>query len=84
MIKNKIKKMGKNLLQYLGVFLGALALVTIGLFGAALLLAFPVMWLWNWVVVDIFQLPVIGYWESFALYTLFGILFKSIPASNKG
>jgi len=75
--------MGKKLLDFLGLFLGALALVTIGLFGAALLLAFPVMWLWNWVVVDIFQLPVISYWESFALYTLFGILFKSIPASKR-
>lgn len=75
--------MRKNLLQYLGVFLGALALVTIGLFGAALLLAFPVMWLWNWGVVDIFQLPEIGYWQAFALYTLFSILFKSVPASKK-
>jgi len=75
--------MGKKLLDFLGLFLGALALVTIGLFGAALLLAFPVMWLWNWVVVDILQLPVISYWESFALYTLFGILFKSIPASKR-
>jgi hypothetical protein len=75
--------MRKNLLEYLGIFLGALTFVTIGLFGAALLLAFPVMWLWNWVVVDIFQLPEISYWESFALYTLFGILFKSVPTSKK-
>jgi hypothetical protein len=73
----------KKVLEFLGVFLGALVLVTIGLFGAALLLAFPVMWLWNWVIVDIFQLPEIGYWEAFALYTLFGILFKNIPTSNK-
>jgi hypothetical protein len=74
----------RSILEYLGVFLGALVFVTIGLFGAALLLAFPVMWLWNWVVVDIFQLPVISYWQAFGIYTLFGILFKNVPASNKG
>jgi len=69
--------------EFLGVFLTALVLITIGLFGAALLLAFPVMWLWNWVIVDIFQLPEIGYWKAFGIYTLFGILFKGVPTNNK-
>jgi|688.fasta_scaffold1033061_2 hypothetical protein len=75
--------MKKSILEILGVFLGALLVVTIALFGAGLLLAFPVMWLWNWVIVDIFQLPEIGYWQAFGLYTIFGILFKGAPTSKK-
>ena len=64
-------------------FLGVLVVVILGLFGAALILAFPVMWLWNWVIVDIFQLPEIGYWKAFGLYTLLGILFKSVPTNKQ-
>lgn len=35
------------------------------------------MWLWNWVAVDLFAAPVIGYWQAFGLEWLCSILFKS-------
>lgn len=34
------------------------------------------MWLWNWIAVDLFALPVIGYWQAFGLEWLCNILFK--------
>lgn len=33
------------------------------------------MWLWNWVAVDLFGAPVIGYWTAFGLQWLCHILF---------
>lgn len=49
---------------------------------ALLLLAFAfvigpllVMWLWNWVAVDLFAAPVIGFWEAFAMKWLCNLLF---------
>lgn len=36
------------------------------------------MWLWNWLAVDLFSLPVIGYWEAFGLEWLCQILFGRV------
>jgi uncharacterized membrane protein YeiH len=33
------------------------------------------MWLWNWVAVDLFGAPVIGYWTAFGLQWLRNLLF---------
>ena len=33
------------------------------------------MWLWNWIAVDLFGAPVIGYWTAFGLLWLCHILF---------
>lgn len=33
------------------------------------------MWLWNWIAVDLFGAPVIGYWTAFGLKWLANILF---------
>lgn len=35
------------------------------------------MWLWNIVVVALFELPVISYWQSCGLYIVSNILFKN-------
>lgn len=35
------------------------------------------MWLWNIVVVALFELPVISYWQSCGLYMVSNILFKN-------
>jgi len=35
------------------------------------------MWLWNWVGPQIFEVaPQVGYWQSFAVMIICGILFK--------
>tara|TARA_R110002074_G_scaffold119628_2_gene252879 strand:+ start:55 stop:261 length:207 start_codon:yes stop_codon:yes gene_type:complete len=46
--------------------------------GLGLLIAFPVMWLWNYVIPDIFGLSTIVFWQAFALYTLCNILAKGV------
>jgi hypothetical protein len=54
----------------------------LGVFGASLF----VMWLWNWVGVQILALPHITYWQSFGIFLLSNLLFKnnsSIIPSNK-
>lgn len=60
------------------VFLGVIAIAAV----MGLLIAFPVMWLWNWVVVDLFRTPVISYWQAYGLYLLCAILFKSSSSSS--
>lgn len=73
----------ESLFKSVGLIIGGLLLVVIALFGVALILAFPVMWLWNWVIVDIFQLPEIGYWKAFGLYLIFGVLFNNVGSNIK-
>jgi hypothetical protein len=52
--------------------------VGFGLIGAGLLFLFGlvVMWLWNWLMPDIFGLPELGYWQAWGLLILSTILFK--------
>ncbi len=44
-----------------------------------------VMLLWNWIAVDLFAAPFIGFWEAFALKWLCSLLFGSIAVvKNRG
>jgi len=43
----------------------------------SLLLAFPIMWLWNWLCVDLFHLPAITFWQAFGLNILIHMLWPS-------
>jgi hypothetical protein len=56
---------------------GCATIIGIILLVAALIFLGPVitMWLWNWIAVDLFTLPVIGYWEAWGLTWLCHILF---------
>jgi hypothetical protein len=47
-----------------------------------LLVAFPVMWLWNWLAPTVFHLPLLTYWQAYGLYLLCAILFKSSSSSS--
>ena len=44
---------------------------------AVMLMGFPFMLLWNWIMPTIFGLPEIGFWQSIGLQLLSIILFKS-------
>ena len=39
--------------------------------------AFPIYWLWNWLMPTLFHLPVIDVWQAWGLGALTGLLFKS-------
>ncbi len=43
---------------------------------AALLLSFPTMWLWNWLMPKIFGLIEISFWEALGLNLLTGVFFR--------
>ncbi len=57
-----------------------------GVLGVAGVFAFTfvVMWLWNWLVPELFNGPVLGYWQTLGLLVLSKILFSGIGGnSNK-
>jgi hypothetical protein len=43
----------------------------------AILLALPTMWLWNWLMPEIFGLVKIGFWKALGLNLFTGILFRN-------
>jgi len=67
----------ENVLKIIGVILGGLALAALVIFGGSLLMAYPVKWLWNYLMPYLFNLPEIGAWKAFCLLLLCGFLFKS-------
>jgi len=60
-------------MEKLLIALGAFTFVCI----IAILLALPIMWLWNWLMPSIFGLIKIGIFKAFGMNLLCGILFKS-------
>ena len=62
----------------LGFLLG---LAIIGITG--LILGFPIMWLWNWLMPMLFGIPTITFWQALGLYLLFSVLFKNSTSSSK-
>jgi hypothetical protein len=58
---------------------GFVVMVVIG----ALLMAFPVMVMWNYVVPEVIGWKAIDFWQALVLSTLCGTLFKSPSSSSK-
>jgi hypothetical protein len=58
---------------FLEVFL--VAILTLGF--VALVLGLPLMWLWNWIMPELFYLNTITFWQAVGLNLLTGILFRS-------
>jgi len=66
----------KNLATVVGIALGAVAIAILLIF----LFAFPVMWLWNALIPQLFQGPVLGFWQTFGLLVLVRLI---LPSSTK-
>lgn len=58
--------------KLLPLLIGVAALCAAGVF-----LALPIMWLWNWLMPEIFNLCKIDFWQALGLYCLSATLFKS-------
>ncbi len=58
------------------LFVGIVCLISV-------LLAWPTMLLWNWLMPVIFKLPVITFWQALGLTCLSNILFKSTTTTEK-
>ena len=64
--------------EFLAISLGTI----VASFLIGLLLVFPIMWLWNWIVPELFNGPTITFWQSAGLFVLCNILFKSSVSYN--
>ena len=60
----------KNSFEAIAAFLGMIAIVIV-------LLGYPLMLLWNWLMPGLFKLPEITLWQAIGLNLLSTILFKS-------
>ena len=65
-----------------GIFEGIL-LSTVLLTVVGLVIALPVMWLWNWLMPAIFGLVKISFWQALGLTFLCSMLFKSSNTNSK-
>jgi hypothetical protein len=51
--------------------------------GVSLLMGLPTMWLWNWLMPDIFNITEITFLQAVGLNLLSDILFKNINSYSK-
>ena len=69
--------MKNNVLEAILLIVGLIVL-------AGILLALPLQLLWNWLMPNLFNMPIITFWQALGLNMLAGILFKSnINIKNK-
>ena len=54
----------------------------IGIVGLIAFFGFVFMWLWNWIMPNIFGLPAVSYWEGWGILLLAFILFHSKHGSG--
>jgi len=66
----------KNSFEAIAAFLGMIAIVIV-------ILGYPLMLLWNWLMPILFKLPEITLWQAIGLNILSTILFKSTITINK-
>lgn len=62
-----------KLISNLGYILGTVILLVI----ITLLIALPIMWLWNWLMPAIFGLIKINFWQALGISLLCTFLFKT-------
>lgn len=75
MVKLENLSRTRRVFAIVGMVIGGIIIAMI----TALLLGFVVMWLWNWLMPDIFGLTTITFWQAWGLLVLSHILFKSFP-----
>jgi membrane protein required for beta-lactamase induction len=68
--------MKNNSFEAIGAVVGMIAI-------AVVLLGYPLMLLWNWLMPVIFGLPEITFWQAIGLNFLSTILFKSTTTIKK-
>lgn len=78
-------KMSRNAwLSHDEIGCGAAILIALLLIGLLFLGPAITMWLWNWIAVELFALPYIGYWQAFGLQWLCHILFgRTVTVRSK-
>ena len=64
--------------DYVGAFILVSVLIAVG----SIIVGFPIMWLWNWLIPSIFGLRIITFWEAVGLSLLSGLLIRSTNTSG--
>ena len=72
-------KMNNDIIETIGSILTAILIIVL----VALILGFPLMWLWNWLMPSIFNLPEITFWQALGLNALSTILIKPVTNTKK-
>jgi hypothetical protein len=72
-------KMNNDIIETIGSVLAAILMIVL----VALILGFPLMWLWNWLMPGIFNLPEITFWQALGLNVLSTLLIKPTIKTNK-
>lgn len=49
----------------------------------AVVIGFPIKWLWNWLMPNLFGLPEISFWMALGIALLISILFGGVVKINK-
>lgn len=62
---------------------GFATIAVVVIFGLSILLAFPVKWLWNSTLPELFGLKEIGVWMAWKIVFLTSILIKGFSVSSK-
>ncbi|MFD2727196.1 hypothetical protein [Hyunsoonleella rubra] len=75
----KHKMRGKSPGEIVGMVIFGIIAIT----GLAILFGFVLMWLWNWLMPDIFGLPTLTYWKAVGLFILLKILVGGCGSSGK-
>lgn len=63
------------------IVVGSLLLVVV----ASLLMAFPLMWLWNWALVPAISVlnPITSVWQAWCIMIICNLLFNPTVSTNK-
>lgn len=69
----------KDAYKKFGVLCGALVVIIV----FSLLIVFPIKWLWNGVMPDVFGLPEITFWKAYGMYLLFHLLLRGVTINEK-
>ncbi len=72
----------EKFLTYVGKSIGKCIGLTISIGIVALVFGLPVMFLWNWLMVSIFNLPRVTFLQAFGLYLLCDLFFKKNELYN--
>jgi hypothetical protein len=74
-----MKRLIDDLIE-LGVGCGAIILAWAII---AVVVGFPIKWLWNWLMPNLFGLPEISFWMALGIALLISILFGGVIKINK-
>ncbi len=70
---------GKSPLEIVGMIIFGIIAIT----GLAILFGFVIMWLWNWLMPEIFGLTTLTYWQAVGLFIFLKLLLGGCGSSGK-